>query len=108
MTIVLGMLERGGIVRTKVVGNRRKRTLQREVRETVAAGAALCSDDLASYDGLQRDYAHQSVNHAIQYVDSRVHANTMESFWNLLKRCINGTWVSVEPFHLSRYLDEQA
>ena len=107
-TIVLGMLERGGIVRTKVVGNRRKRTLQREVRETVAAGAALYSDDLASYDGLQRDYAHQTVNHAIQYVDGRVHTNTMESFWNLLKRCINGTWVSVEPFHLFRYLDEQA
>ena len=107
-TIVLGMLERGGIVRTKVVGNRRKRTLHREVRATVAAGAALYSDDLASYDGLQRDYAHRTVNHAIQYVDGRVHTNTMESFWALLKRCLNGTWVSVEPFHLFRYLDEQA
>ena len=32
----------------------------------------------------------------------------MENFWSLLKRCINGTWVSVEPFHLHRYLDEQA
>ena len=107
-TIVLGILERGGIVRTKVVGNRRKRTLQREVKETVAAGAALYSDDLASYEGLQRDYAHRTVNHAIQYVDGRVHTNTMESFWALLKRCLNGTWVSVEPFHLFRYLDEQA
>ena len=74
----------------------------------MAAGSALYSDDLASYTGLQRDYAHQTVNHAIRYVDGRVHTNTAESFWNLLKRCINGTWVSVEPFHLFRYLDEQA
>lgn len=107
-TVVLGMLERGGVVTTEVVCDRKKRTLQREVRSTVAAGAALYSDDLASYQGLQKDYAHQTVNHAIQYVDGRVHTNTMENFWSLLKRCINGTWVSVEPFHLYRYLDEQA
>ena len=107
-TIVLGMLERGGIVTTRVVPNRRKGTLQREVRATVAAGAALYSDDLASYEGLQRDYAHKTVNHAIRYVEGRVHTNTMENFWSLLKRALNGTWVSVEPFHLFRYLDEQA
>jgi hypothetical protein len=74
----------------------------------VAAGAALYSDDLASYEGLQRDYAHQTVNHAIRYVEGRVHTNTMENFWSLLKRALNGTYVSVEPFHLFRYLDEQA
>ncbi len=107
-TAVLGMLERGGVVTTKVVCNRRKRTLQREVRATVAAGAALYSDDLASYDGLDRTHAHQTVNHAIRYVDGRVSTNGMENFWSLLKRCLNGTWVSVEPFHLHRYLDEQA
>ena len=50
-TIVLGILERGWIVRTKVVGNRRKRPLQREVRATVAAGSALYSDDLAKLRG---------------------------------------------------------
>ena len=107
-TIVLGILERGGIVMTKVVENRKKWTLQREVRATVAAGAALYSDDLASYEGLQRDYAHKTVNHAIRYVEGRVHTNTLENFWSLLKRSLNGTWVSVEPFHLFRYLDEQA
>ena len=105
-TVVLGMLERGGIVTTKVVRNRRKRTLQREVKATVAAGAALYSDDLASYQGLQREYAHQTVNHAIRYVEGRVHTNGMENFWSLLKRALNGTYVSVEPFHLHRYLDE--
>ena len=107
-TIVLGMLERGGIVTTKVIGNRRKKTLHREVKTTVAAGSALYSDNLASYDGLDREYAHQTVNHAIRYVEGLVHTNGMENFWSLLKRALNETYVSVEPFHLFRYLDEQA
>ena len=97
-TAVLGMLERGGVVTTTVVCNRKKRTLQREVRGTVAAGAALYSDDLKSYDGLGRTYAHATVNHAIRYVEGRVHTNGLENFWSLLKRALNGTYVSVEPF----------
>ena len=107
-TIVLGMLERGGIVTTQVVPNRKKRTLQREIKSTVAAGSALYSDDLASYDGLNREYAHQTVDHAVRYVDGLIHTNGLENFWSLLKRALNGTYVSVEPFHLFRYLDEQA
>src|SRR5438309_6764283 len=53
-------------------------------------------------------YAHQVVDHACQYVDGRVHTNGLENFWSLLKRGISGTYVSVEPFHLFRYLDEQS
>src|SRR6266481_7243736 len=60
-----------------------------------------------SYDGLATDYAHQVVDHATQYVDGRVHTNGPENFWSLLKRGMSGTYVSVEPFHLHRYLDEQ-
>ena len=106
--IVVGMLERGGLIKTKVVDDRSRYTLHRTVKEAVAIGSALYSDDLSAYDGLQSDYAHQTVNHAVRYVDGVVHTNTLEDFWALLKRCINGTWVSVEPFHLFRYLDEQA
>ena len=61
-----------------------------------------------SYDGLSADYAHQVVDHAVEYVNGNVHTNHMENFWSLLKRGINGTYVSVEPFHLFRYVDEQA
>ena len=61
-----------------------------------------------SYDGLAGEYAHQVVDHAVQYVDGKVHTNGMENFWSLLKRGISGTYVSVEPFHLFRYLDEQS
>jgi hypothetical protein len=48
------------------------------------------------------------VDHAVEYVRGEVHTNELENFWSLLKRGINGTYVSVEPFHLFRYLDEQA
>ena len=106
-TAVMGILERGGKVRATVVPNRRKSALQEQVRKHVTAGAALYSDALKSYDGLASDYAHQVVDHATQYVDGRVHTNGLENFWSLLKRGISGTYVSVEPFHLFRYLDEQ-
>ena len=106
-TAVMGIMERGGRVRVKVVPNRRKSALQAEVREHVAVGSALYSDALKSYDGLAQEYAHQVIDHAKKYVDGKVHTNSLENFWSLLKRGINGTYVSVEPFHLFRYLDEQ-
>lgn len=111
---VMGILERGdkkkGItskVRTTVVDDRKKKTLQAEVKANVEAGAALYSDALKSYDGLELEYAHQVVDHAIEYVRGKVHTNGMENYWSLFKRGLNGTYVSVEPFHLFRYLDEQ-
>jgi ISXO2-like transposase domain len=81
--------------------------LQEEVRKHVAAGTALYTDALLFYDGLANDYAHKVIDHAEAYVDGRVHTNSLENFWSLLKRGISGTYVSVEPFHLFRYLDEQ-
>lgn len=107
-TAVMGILERGGKVRTAVVPNRKKKALQAEVRNHVEAGAALYSDALKSYDGLEQEYAHQVIDHAVAYVDGQVHTNGLENYWSLLKRCISGTYISVEPFHLFRYLDEQA
>ena len=107
-TAVMGIMERGGKVRTVVIANRKKKALQAEVKKHVEAGSALYTDALLSYEGLAGDYAHQVVDHAVQYVDGRVHTNGLENFWSLLKRGIAGTYVSVEPFHLFRYLDEQA
>jgi transposase-like protein len=105
---VVGVLQRGGEIRTAVIPNRKKATLQAEVKKHVEAGAALYTDFLLSYDGLAGDYAHQVVDHAVQYVDGQVHTNGLENYWSLLKRGISGTYVSVEPFHLFRYLDEQS
>jgi transposase-like protein len=106
-TAVMGILKRGGKVRTKVVDNTRKKTLQSEVREHVLAGSALFTDSLKSYEGLD-EFQHEVVDHAVEYVRGEVHTNGLENFWSLVKRGLNGTYISVEPFHLFRYLDEQA
>src|SRR4051794_28726915 len=58
--------------------------------------------------GARTNMPHNVVNHLMEYVDGNVHTNGMENFWSLLKRTLNGTYVSVEPFHLFRYVDEQA
>ena len=107
-TLVMGMLERGGNVRAMVIDTRKKKELQKQIREHVEAGAAIFSDELKSYEGLSADYQHAVINHAVEYVNGNVHTNGMENFWSLLKRGLHGTYVSVEPFHLFRYIDEQA
>jgi transposase-like protein len=111
-TAVMGILERGkdgtSKIRTAVIPNRKKKAIQAEVKRHVEAGSALYSDALKSYDGLERDYAHQVIDHAEKYVEGNVHTNGLENFWSLLKRAISGAYVSVEPFHLFCYLDEQA
>jgi transposase-like protein len=106
--VVVGFMERGGKVRTQIVDKRRKHNMQPLVREHVEAGAALYTDALKSYIGLDNDYEHQVIDHAIEYVNGCVHTNTLENFWSLVKRGLHGTYISVEPFHLFRYLDEQA
>lgn len=107
-TIVLGMLERKGRVRTAVVADRKKKSIGPHVIENIAKGAAIHTDEFSQgwYDPQQ--FVHNVVNHAVQYVDGNVHTNGLENFWSLLKRTLGGTYVSVEPFHLFRYLDEQA
>lgn len=109
---VMGLLARHGedghsTVRAKVVPNNRKKTLGPEVRKHVEPGAEVFTDALASYNDLSADFVHQVIDHAESYAEGRIHTNGMENFWSLLKRAIKGTYVSVEPFHLFRYLDEQ-
>jgi transposase-like protein len=105
--IVAGVLERDGKVRTQVIENRERKTLHALVKAHIEPGARLNTDDCIGYWGLYKDYIHQIVDHAETYVDGKVHTNGIENFWSLLKRGLHGTYVSVEPFHLFRYLDEQ-
>jgi transposase-like protein len=105
---IVGILERGGEVRGAVVGNRKKHALQNQIRTHVKAGSAIYTDSLMSYQGLrEQGFEHQVIDHAEKYVDGQVHTNGLENFWSLLKRGLKGTYVSVEEFHLFRYLDEQ-
>lgn len=68
----------------------------------------LYTDALPSYTNLDLGMVHEFIDHAVCYVNGKIHTNGLENFWSLLKRGLNGTYVSVEPFHLFRYLDEQA
>jgi transposase-like protein len=88
--MVMGILERGGKVRTKIIADRKQKTLHGAVRENVKAGAELFTDEFGAYKGLESEYEHQIVDHAVRYVDGRVHTNGLENFWSLLKRGLDG------------------
>jgi len=106
-TPVLGMRQRDGRVQAEVIPNVTGPAIQPRVRRSVESGSTVYTDAWRSYMGLEGDYAHRVVDHAERYVDGRVHTNGVENFWSLLKRGLNGTYGSVEPFHLFRYLDER-
>lgn len=110
--IVMGILERGtdgkgSKVRARVVQSTQKAVLHAEVRRHVEPGSALYTDAHNGYRGLSVDYKHEIVDHAVEYVRDNVHTNGMENFWSLLKRGLKGTYISVEPYHLFRDIDEQ-
>lgn len=110
-TAVMGILERSrrpnaSRVRARVIPNTTGAVLQGYIRDNVLRRSAVYTDSWRSYWGL-REYRHAMIDHAIEYVRGRVHTNGIENFWSLLKRGLKGTYISVEPFHLGRYVDEQ-
>jgi transposase-like protein len=107
-TVVLGILERGRTVRATVIEDRTKASIQPVVQEHVDAGSNIYADEHTHAWRMDHLYNHEVVNHLEQYVNGNVHTNGIENFWSCLKRTLNGTYVSVEPFHLFRYVDEQA
>ena len=113
MTAVMGMLERKrsdkhSTVRLAVVPSTKRSELQPRIVANVEPGSSVYTDAHPSYRTLEKWYQHAAIDHAVKYVDGQVHTNGLENFWSLLKRSIKGTYVSVDPFHLFRYLDEQA
>jgi hypothetical protein len=108
---VMGLLERHGKgksrVRAFMLRNASTPELLNNVAKHVERGTPVITDEHRGYGGLVAQYQHKVINHAEKYVDGQVHTNSCENFWSLLKRTIKGTYVSVEPFHLFRYLDEQ-
>jgi transposase-like protein len=108
-TIVHGILDRNlRQVRATVVPNVARETLQDAILKNVKFGSTVYTDNAVAYDnGLQRRFVHDIVNKTESYVRGQVHVNGVENFWALLKRALRGTYVAVEPFHLSRYVDEQ-
>lgn len=110
---VMGLLQRHpekgeSRVRTKVIDTIRTYRLMSEVSANVQDGSTVYTDALQSYRNVSLYYEHKVIDHAETYVDGQIHTNGLENYWSLLKRSIRGTYISVEPFHLFRYLDEQA
>lgn len=105
--IVMGMLERKGEARVKVLSHRRMTNISNQIRENVEPGAQVYADALQSYKILVGRYALEVIDHTEAYVKDQIHTNGMENFWSLFKRSLKGTYVAVEPFHLQAYADEQ-
>ncbi len=109
-TPVFGMVQRRGRVAAMPVRNVKAKTLMSHVRKRVLPSSVVYTDELRSYDGLKRrGYQHNRIHHAEQvYVSGNVHTNTIEGFWSLTKRGINGVYHAVSAKHLQGYLNEYA
>jgi transposase-like protein len=113
MTMVMGLLQRHdgkkhSTVRANVLPNRQQHTLHEVIHKNVEPSAQVFTDALKAYRGLDQNFVHQFIDHAEKYVEGAIHTNGLENFWALFKRCIKGTHVSIEPFHLEAYVDSEA
>jgi transposase-like protein len=108
-TIVMGMLERGGKVRARVIADRKLHNMQPLMDENIHPGSHVITDEHTNYPIIagENDLVHEIINHIEGYVRGHIHTNGIENFWSCLKRGLNGTYISVEPYHLDRYVDEQ-
>jgi len=99
-TMVMGVLDRDAHQAGRA-------PMEAMVRSHVEPGTTMMTDAHVGYDLLKNYFPHEVINHMEAYVKGKVHTNGIENFWSLLKRGLNGTYISVEPFHLFRYVDEQ-
>ena len=113
-TPVHGILQRGNKekkipsrVNAAVLGVNGIDNTMTHIKQTVKRGSEVFTDDARAYDNLINDYTHQAIDHSVAYVKGAVHTNGIENFWSLFKRSIKGTYVSIMPFHLFRYVSEQ-
>ncbi len=107
-TAVLGMRQRNGETRAMVVPSSRRQHLYPHIKEHIEGGTTIYTDSADAYRNLYAKYDHKTINHLERYVEGNIHTNGIENFWALLKRGLKGTYVSVKPFHLFRYVDERA
>lgn len=108
-TAVMGMLSRTEPrkVKANVIAWADTVTLNEQIAENIEVGSTVFTDDHGGYRAMSDQYKHEIINHAVEYVNGNIHTNSIENFWSLLKRTIKGTYVSVEPFHLQKYVTEQ-
>ncbi|MBX3391280.1 MAG: IS1595 family transposase [Phycisphaeraceae bacterium] len=106
---VVAVLQRGGIVRTRVIPVVNAENVKTMIRENVAKSARICTDSESSYRGIGAEYrgGHHSVNHgAGEYVRGDVTTNAVEGFFARVKRGMKGVYHNVSREHLFRYMDQ--
>ena len=114
-TAVMGLLQRskekgGSRVKAMVIHGTKRSMIEPKIHANVEAGSAVYTDALPSYNRLDATYTHSTVDHgAGEWVNARgAHTNGLENFWSCLKRGIKGTYISIDPFHVFRYVAEQS
>lgn len=111
-TMVLGAVQRGGKVKTKVIAQTNIDNVNETIGEFVAPNSTMVTVEHDAYNKVHLTYNHKTVNHRekeyVRYEDIVVHTNGIEGFWNILKKQINGIHHSVSPKHLQRYCNESA
>jgi transposase-like protein len=111
-SMVLGAVERGGNVITKVIAKTNEQNIIPVIKNIVAPDTIMVTDEHHAYNKLHLDFTHKKVNHRekeyVRYEDIKIHTNSIEGFWNILKKQINGIHHSVSQKHLQRYCDESA
>jgi transposase-like protein len=104
---VIGMVERGGNLIAKVAPDTKGKTLKAFINWNVVKGSTVVTDEWRGYIGLSKNFTHETVSHSQgEYERAGFHTNTIEGFWSLLKRQINGIHHFVSPAHLQRYCNE--
>jgi transposase-like protein len=104
---VAGVIQRGGELRAQTVPNTKGEVLKPFVIGNIAFGSELNTDEWWGYKGLNNLFEHNFVRHnSGEYVQGDCHTNSLEGFWSLLKRGVNGIYHSISGKHLQQYIDE--
>jgi transposase-like protein len=104
---VMGLKERGGQVRLRVIQNTKAETLQPAIRRFVKKGEMLYTDNARAYQGIEKDFDHHTVNHfAGQYVTGDVSCNSIDNVWSVMKRAYHGSHIHYSHQHAHRYVAE--
>lgn len=104
---VIGMIERGGVLKAKQIENVKMPTITTEIVSNIKESAKLFTDEYAGYNAINKIYDHSTVKHYMgEYVNGNIHTNTIEGFWSLLKRGIVGIYHFTSKKHLQKYIDE--
>ncbi|MCI0450623.1 MAG: IS1595 family transposase [Chlorobi bacterium] len=106
-SVVIGLYQRNGMIISKPIENTTTKIIPQAIKENVKKGSHLITDELSAYVMFDGNYKHSIIKHAQgEYANGKIHTNTIEGFWSLLKRGIIGIYHQVSEKHLEKYCNE--